>query len=36
VRAGHMLEVDSMIWNAHGIISRERAMDALAEDMERQ
>ena len=36
VRAGHMLEVDSMIWNAHGIISRERAMDALAEDMEGQ
>ena len=35
VRSGHMLEVDSMIWNAHGIISKETAMDALADWMEK-
>ena len=34
VRTGHMMNVDAMIWNAHGIISKEMAMDALADWME--
>ena len=34
VRSGHMVIVDSMVWNAHGIISKEMAMDALADWME--
>ena len=31
VRTGHMMNVDAMIWNAHGIISKELAMDSLAD-----
>ena len=34
VRTGRMDVVDAMIWNAHGIISKEMAMDALADWME--
>ena len=36
VRTGRMDVVDAMIWNAHGIISKEMAMDALADWMEAQ
>ena len=34
VRTGRMDVVDVMIWNAHGIISKEMAMDALADWVE--
>ena len=34
VRTGRMDVVDAMIWNAHGIISKEMAMDTLADWME--
>lgn len=29
VRKGHILNVDPLVWNAHGIIAKERAMDDL-------
>ncbi|MGM9517174.1 MAG: ABC transporter substrate-binding protein [Acidaminococcus sp.] len=31
VREGHVHEVDALIWNAHGIIAKERAMEEIVE-----
>lgn len=35
VRDGHVIEVDSTIWNAHGIIAKEMAMTELAKALEK-
>ena len=31
VREGHLLEVDGVVWNAHGLIAKERAIEDLAD-----